>query len=207
MNRELLAMLVHDLKNQLGVLEAELSLLALDPAPEPAHRAHQRCAQLRQRLVAYLTLYAAPERHMNAHVSDESPRDFLQQLLHMDSRPDGAPLRLSGEASAPAFWYFDPRLVLLALEAALHNAWRFARSDVLLDVKVRNGFLVFAVEDDGLGLDAKDPSARSSTGLGMELCAAVARAHNLGERHGRVLLQPRDPLQRQSGTRFEIWLP
>jgi K+-sensing histidine kinase KdpD len=203
MNRELLAMLVHDIKNQLGVLEAELSQLERQPEQARAHRAHQHCAQLRQRLVAYLTLYAAPDQHMSAYACDESPREFLQSMLKVASRPDGAPLRIGACAAAPAFWFFDARLVLLALEAALHNAWRFARADVLLDVAVEDGFLVFSVTDDGTGLGSQDPSTRSSTGLGMELCAAVARAHREGQRHGKVSLQAAP----KGGTRFEIHLP
>lgn len=203
MNHELLALLVHDLKNQLGVLEAELSLLEAKPDRLKAHRAHQHCAQLRQRLVAYLTLYGSPEGQLVAHASDESPRDFLASLLTVASRPDGAPLKLGPCATAPPFWYFDPRLTRLALEAALHNAWRFARSEVMLDAAQRDGFLVFTVHDDGPGLGATDPSAQSSTGLGLELCAAVARAHRMPDREGRVLLHRREP----GGTDFEIWLP
>lgn len=203
MNRELLALFVHDIKNQLGVLEAELFLLEAAPDRTRAHRAHQHCAQLRQRLIAYLTLYASDDRPLSARSEDESPLGFLDKLLKVDSRPDGAPLRLGDCAAAPPFWYFDARLVLLAMEAALHNAWRFARSDVQVGAAQIDGYLVFSVEDDGLGLGTKDPSSRSSTGLGMELCAAVARAHNNGERQGRVQLTARP----QGGTRFEIWLP
>lgn len=204
MNRELLALFVHDVKNQLGVLEAELSLLEADPDRPRAHRAHQHCSQLRQRLIAYLTLYGSADKALFAQCADESPQSFLQQLLRVDSRPDGAPLRLADCATAPPFWYFDARLVLLAMEAALHNAWRFARSDVCLDAAFHDDFLVFSVEDDGLGLGASDPSSRSSTGLGMELCAAVARAHHNGPRQGRVSLAARP---QGGGTRFEIWLP
>lgn len=207
MNREMLALLVHDLKNQLGVLETSLCQLAERPDRTQAHQAHQQCAQLRQRLVAYLTLYASPDPELRAQTSDESPQGFLQGLLRVASRPDGAALRIGACRDVPPFWYFDPRLLRLALEAALHNAWRFARSDVLLDAAVIDGFLVFAVEDDGPGLGAADPAARSSTGLGMELCAAVARAHRHGERQGKVALRPRDPAQPDAGTRFEIWLP
>ncbi|MDC8771052.1 sensor histidine kinase [Roseateles albus] len=203
MNRELLALFVHDIKNQLGVLEAELHLLEAEPDRARAHRAHQHCSQLRQRLIAYLTLYASDDRPMSAQAEDESPLEFLQKLLKVDSRPDGAPLRLGEVSQAPPFWYFDARLVLLAMEAALHNAWRFARSDVLLGAAQVDAYLVLSVEDDGLGLGSKDPSSRSSTGLGMELCAAVARAHRNGERQGRVLLAPRP----EGGTKFEIWLP
>lgn len=203
MNRELLALFVHDIKNQLGVLEAELALLEGAPDRPRAHRAHQHCAQLRQRLIAYLTLYAADDRPMSARAEDESPPDFLHKLLTVASRPDGAPLRLGDCANAPPFWYFDARLVLLAMEAALHNAWRFARSDVQISARQVEAYLVFSVEDDGAGLGAKDPSSRSSTGLGLELCAAVARAHKSGDRQGRVVLAARP----QGGSKFEIWLP
>ena len=203
MNRELLALFVHDIKNQLGVLEAELHLLEAEPDRARAHRAHQHCSQLRQRLIAYLTLYASDDRPMSAQAEDESPLDFLYKLLKVDSRPDGAPLCLGEVSGAPPFWYFDARLVLLAMEAAMHNAWRFARSDVWIGAAQVDAYLVLSVEDDGLGLGSKDPSSRSSTGLGMELCAAVARAHKNGERQGRVALAARP----QGGTKFEIWLP
>lgn len=203
MKAKVLELLVHDLKNQLGTLEAELGQLALQPSAEQAHRAHQHCAQLRQRLIAYLTLYAAPNRQLTALTEDESPVSFLAKLLRVASRPDGTPLRVGECADAPAFWYFDPRLVLLAMEAALHNAWRFARSDVVLDARLQDGFLVLSVEDDGLGLGAPDGSSASSTGLGTELCAAVAHAHHQGGIHGRVTLNTMP----EGGTRFEIWLP
>jgi signal transduction histidine kinase len=203
MNRELLGLLAHDLKNQLGLLEAELAELSQHPDAARAHVAHQHCAQLRQRLVAYLTLYAGDTRGLSAQLIDESPRDFLASIQHMASRPDGAPLQLAPAADLPPFWYFDARLVRLALEAALHNAWRFARSAVWLGVQVQGEGLLFTVEDDGAGLGAKDPQAHSATGLGMDLCAAVARAHRRDAVHGRVALGPRSG----GGTRFELWLP
>ena len=203
MNQEMLALLVHDIKNQLGVLEAELSLLERNPEHEKARRAHQHCAQLRQGIVAYLMLYGGSGNRMTAQPSDESPIDFLQSMLNVSSRPDGKPLRVGECVDAPPFWYFDPRLVRIALEAALQNAWRFARSDVSLHARKCDGFLVFSVEDDGPGLGAKDPSSESSTGLGMELCAAVAGAHRTPGREGRVSLVPRE----EGGMRFEMWLP
>ncbi len=203
MNNDMLALLVHDIKNQLGVLEAELSLLEAEPQRDRAHRAHQYCAQLRQRLIAYLLLYSGSERRMAAAASDESPHDFLNNLLTVSSRPDGAPLRVESCDEAPPFWYFDPRLVRIAMEAALHNAWRFARSDVVLGATRSGDFLVLWIEDDGLGLGAKDPGAESSTGLGLELCAAVAKAHTNSALEGRVELTPLP----QGGTRFEMWLP
>ena len=203
MNNQMLALLVHDIKNQLGVLEAELSLLEAEPQQDRAHRAHQHCAQLRQRLIAYLLLYSGSENRMTASASDESPLEFLNSLLNVSSRPDGAPLRVDQVDAAPPFWYFDPRLIRIAMEAALHNAWRFARTDVALGARQSGDFLVLSIDDDGPGLGAEDPSAESSTGLGMELCAAVAKAHNTAAHEGRVELLALP----QGGTRFEMWLP
>lgn len=203
MNRELVGLLAHDLKNQLGLLEAELATLALEPDTLRAQRAHQHCAQLRQRLIAYLTLYAGDTRGLSAQLVDESPRDFLATIQRMASRPDGAPLQLRPADELPPFWYFDTHLVRLALEAALHNAWRFARSSVCLGVQAQGDGLLFTVEDDGPGLGTKDPQAQSATGLGLDLCAAVARAHRREAVHGRVALLPRPG----GGTRFELWLP
>jgi len=202
-NRELVALLAHDLKNQLGQLEAELAGLSLQPEAARAQRAHQHCAQLRQRLVAYLTLYGGGAQGLRAQLEDEAPAEFLRTLERIASRPEGAPLRLCPAAELPPFWYFDARLVRLALEAALHNAWRFARSEVSLGARMQGGGLLFTVEDDGPGLGSQDPSAQSSTGLGMQLCATVARAHRRDAVRGRVDLLPREG----GGTRFELWLP
>jgi signal transduction histidine kinase len=201
MSRELTGLLVHDLKNQLGHLEAELAMLSQQHAAVAS--AHRHCAQLRQRLVAYLTIYGGDEPGLVAQLEDESPSAFLASLAQLASRPEGAPLQLLGEPPPPPFWYFDARLVRLALEAALHNAWRFARSQVWLSAHARDGGLSWVVEDDGAGLGAKDPSAQSSTGLGMALCAAVARAHRREALSGRVSLGARTG----GGTRFELWIP
>lgn len=204
MNRELVGLLAHDLKNQLGMLEAELAVLSLQVDDPRARAAHQHCAQLRQRLVAYLTLYGGARGGLSAQLVDESPQDFLLSLQHMASRPPQAPLALRPPPAAlPPFWYFDTRLLRLALEAALHNAWRFARHEVWLGVAVADGGLLFSVDDDGPGLGSQDPSAQSSTGLGMQLCAAVARAHRRDALQGHVALAPRP----EGGTRFSIWLP
>jgi signal transduction histidine kinase len=153
--------------------------------------------------VAYLTLYASDERGLSAQLTDESPADFLASMLHMASRPEGAPLQLQLGQDLPLFWYFDARLVRLALEAALHNAWRFARNQVWLGAARSGDGLVFSIEDDGPGLGSKDPQAQSSTGLGMALCSAVARAHARAAVQGRTSLAPRAG----GGTRFELWLP
>ena len=207
MRPELATLIVHDLKNALGVLESELLALVPKPQHEPARQAHRHCAELRQRFVMFLTVYGI-EGPLRAQPTDESPIDLLHGLAKAARSADGeatrdqAAVRLAPCAAAPAFWYFDHHLVRLALQAALHNAARFARHDIVLGARREDDHLVLSVDDDGPGLGAIDPS-RHSTGLGTELCNAVARAHSHGGRNGRVSLFDRA----QGGARFELWLP
>jgi signal transduction histidine kinase len=192
------ALVVHDLKNELGALEGALERLALAPEPEAAREAHQQCRALREHLVMYLAVYGA-DGAMRAVPDDESPQDLLDALVAKRGQAPGAPtlLRLADAADLPPFWYFDRRLVAMALEAALHNALRFARSQVCLAARVEAGQLVLVVDDDGPGLDAEHSGGDFNTGLGTTLCQAVAQAHG-----GHVALFNRA----EGGARFELWL-
>ena len=203
MNPQVAALAVHDLKNALGALEGVLGALEADPSAARAGAARRHCAQLRRRFVAFLTLYSASDS-LQAQVADESPQELLAGIVrHAEPEPGAsARLRLGDCAGAPAYWYLDHRLVRLAIDAALHNALRFARREVVLDARVQEGWLVVSVDDDGPGL-AAGAAAEASTGLGPELCRAVARAHRHGEREGQVRLLDRPG----GGARFELWLP
>ncbi len=200
------ALIAHDLKNALGSLEGELESLIDDPSPAMAHSAYMRCTELRRQFVQFLTVYGAA-KDMQAHCEDESPAELLEalhrsgQIRHL-SIPDAPKVALHAEADIPAYWYFDRRLVHMALDAAFHNASRFARQQVVLSLREESGYLVFTIDDDGPGLGAIDPSS-SSTGLGTDLCHSVAHAHRSGERQGRVQLRNRP----EGGARFELWLP
>lgn len=200
------ALIAHDLKNALGSLEGELEALIDDPSPAMAHSAYMRCTELRRHFVQFLTVYGAADG-MHLHCEDESPQDLLAQLYRTGqirrlSLPHAPRMVMQAPDNAPPYWYFDQRLVHMALEAALHNASRFAREHVTLRLREDGGFLVFAIDDDGPGLGAADPSS-ASTGLGTALCEAVAQAHRSGDRQGRIELRNRP----EGGARFELWLP
>lgn len=200
------ALIAHDLKNALGSLESELASLIDDPSPVMVHSAYMRCTELRRQFIQFLTVYGSTEALL-AHSEDESPTDLLEALHRMGqirhlSSPNAPKVAIQSNDAAPAFWYFDRRLVQLALDAAFHNASRFAKSLVTLSLREDNGYLVFVIDDDGPGLGASDPS-NTSTGLGTQLCKAVVQAHHCGERHGQIRLLNRD----EGGARFELWLP
>jgi signal transduction histidine kinase len=210
MNPQLAALAVHDLKNALGALEGQLGALELAPGRELAHAARLQCAQLRQRFVAFLLLYR-DSGDLRALASDESPQEFLRGIVAGAAEAGATvPTHLGPCAHAPPFWFFDVRLLRLALDAALHNAWRYARSEVRVDARLEDDFLVITIEDDGPGLGGPEIEASDrgeadswSTGLGTELCRAVARGHTNGSRAGWVRLADRP----QGGARFEIGLP
>jgi len=204
MNPQLAALAVHDLKNELGALEGQLAALEAAPDAALAAAARRHCAQLRRRFVAFLLLYR-DNSELHALAADESPQEFLRGIV-AGAGEGGAsvPTRLGACAGAPPFWFFDTRLLRLALDSALHNAWRFARSEVRVDVGMEGDFLVISIDDDGPGLGADETGGQAwSTGLGTELCRAVARAHSHGGRDGWVRLSDRP----QGGARFEIGLP
>ncbi|WP_290663652.1 HAMP domain-containing sensor histidine kinase [Aquabacterium sp.] len=203
------ALIAHDLKNALGTLENELEALIDQPDPSLAQSAYLHCTELRRQFVQFLTVYGAPGG-LRVLSEDESPRDILKSLQHTAAlkrliTPGTPKVTVDSARVMPPFWYLDRRLVYMALEAALHNAMRFSRHNVVLGAREQDGYLVLSIEDDGPGLGAIDPSDQSdqSTGLGTALCEAVAKAHRCADREGRVALVNRP----EGGASFELWLP
>ena len=204
MKDELVASVVHDLKNALASLissTGDIAERAVGSALEfDTGRVHATTVALSQRLVAFLTLYRLGQA-LAAQPRDNTPGDFLRELLAgLVLPPDAVAIRVSADEDGTPFWFFDDYLTRMALEAAVHNALRFARSEVILACGMRDGYLVFSVVDDGPGLGAE---GERSTGLGTALCQAIAAAHTNGERSGLVVLRNRP----EAGALFELWLP
>jgi K+-sensing histidine kinase KdpD len=202
MDARLAAVVVHDLKNALGILEGELQAMTIRPTVEQATQAHGNCAALRNKLIGFLTLYKADTQGLRAQIEALNPADFLNALVR-DRLTDKPHLQIQlNEADMPVLAFFDENLVGLALEAALQNATRFARSSINVDCRQEHsGEIVFSIHDDGGGLGTQEEKA--STGLGMELCAAIAQAHTKGDKKGSVSLRDHP----DGGALFELKLP
>lgn len=205
---EALALIAHDLKNALGGLESELAQLIDEPTPVLAQRAHIHCTDLRRQFIQFLTLYGAEHDGLRVMSEDECPHDLLEALTriwYLKLQAEDSPIRveLVPHPDTPPFWYFDRRLVQLALDAAIHNAIRFANREVKVQVRAVDGWLVWTVHDDGAGLGSTDPGRHHATGLGTALAEAVAHAHHHGQRVGHTSLTS-TPGQ---GTVFTLALP
>lgn len=202
MDPKLAAIIIHDIKNSLGVLEGELRRLSED---EPrAQQPHVTCLALQEKLIAFLTLYKADSQGLRAQVEAVSPLDFLEALLreHAGNRNGHGVDIVIDQANMPLIGFFDEHLVALALEAALQNASRFARTRIALGcVKNPDGGLIFTVRDDGPGIGTQEK--KQSTGLGMDLCNAIATAHNKENQQGEARLSNHP----DGGALFELCLP
>jgi signal transduction histidine kinase len=199
MDPQLAAIIVHDLKNALGELEGELSALTLDLDQGKATEAHHHCQNLRDKMVGFLTLYKASEQGLHPRIEAVNPEDFLKGLLRNHSKA-AISIRLDTD-DMPPIAFFDENLMGLALDAALQNALRFAKSTIVVGCKTVAEETVFTVQDDGPGLGTEEE--KQSTGMGMALCSAIAAAHKNGDREGRTRLHNLP----QGGALFCLYLP
>lgn len=202
------ALVVHDLKNRLAILTDELAKLGRLPLPEAAHRhaqqANEQALMLTRRLMEFLTVHRAIEEGgLRASPGEEMPDLMLMELAADAEMLVHGRLQVAQQLDAnPPFWFYDRPLVHLALDSALYNALRFARSRVTLGLGVEDGWLRFWVRDDGPGLRDEAPGS-TSTGLGLRVCEEVARAHVNHGRQGRSRLRDHP----EGGAVFELFLP
>lgn len=203
MDARLAAIIVHDIKNEFALLEAELRDMAAAPEQERAMHAHGTCLALQEKLIGFLTLYKASSQGLAAHIDAHCPRDFLDALITRNHfHKPGVRLSLV-QQDMPHVGFFDDNLVALALEAALQNAMRFARSVIEIDCRREQGGLLFSIRDDGAGIGAKEDAEAPSTGLGMNLCNVIAQAHAKSGKRGSAVLANHP----EGGAVFELRLP
>ncbi|MDM4765923.1 HAMP domain-containing sensor histidine kinase [Pelomonas sp. SE-A7] len=210
MNEALCAAVVHDLKNRLTLLSDSLQrmehqldkhaaqALARSALSQAQHLTHQMSGLL-------VAQRSASGKRLPVHLEEASPQELMQELVD-DGRLLAAgrlELRLAEPArELPEVWICDRQLLRLALDSALYNALHYARQHIDLGLDLaEDGMLCFSVADDGPGLDA--PASPTASGLGLQVCAAVALAHRNRGRQGRSRLMARPG----GGALFELAIP
>ena len=206
MDKVLSALVVHDIKNALALLEIDLEQLNHhEDVPVEGQRAYRRCIDLKNRLINFLTLYKYDQTGLVPMLREIDLGEFTEDMIRnsqsvvmaenhhghaIDVRVDFDRIKMQGGADGVGL--FDENLVELALESALNNAIRYAHREVLVWFEQQNDTLAFKVQDDGVGVGVEDHMMQrniaeksSSTGLGLALCRAVAEVHG----HGSVRLE------------------
>jgi signal transduction histidine kinase len=202
MDQALAVLVVHDIKNSLALLEVDLEQLNHRPdAPEEARKAFQRCIELKNRLISFLTLYKHEQGRLKPNLSEIELADFLEDLIDgsqsvamsgkhghaIEVRVNERRIRIAPDVKHKGSADLDEYLLDLALESALNNAVRYAASKVDIWFEQDADRVTFFVQDDGPGLTTAENVATkttigkpASTGLGLSLCNAVTEAHGGG---------------------------
>lgn len=198
MDQALAVLVVHDIKNSLALLEADLEQLNHRPdMPEEAHKAYQRCIELKNRLISFLTLYKHEQGRLKPNLAEIELGEFLEDMISgsqsvtmgskhghaIDVQFDEDRVRIAAGVKHKGVASLDEYLVDIALESALNNAVRYAASKVDIWFEQDADSVTFFVQDDGPGLDTTETQSDkpSSTGLGLSLCNAVTEAHGGGK--------------------------
>lgn len=198
MQQTLSALVIHDIKNSLALLESDLEQLNHRPdMPDEARKAYQRCIELKQRLISFLTLYKHEHAGLKPNIAEVELAEFLDDLITGSAsvalvgkhghaiavNVDEDRIKIAPGVRHKGIASFDEYLVDIALESALNNAVRYAanRVDVWFEQDAER--LTFFVLDDGPGLDRPDSvdPKTTSTGLGLSLCNAVTEVHGGGK--------------------------
>lgn len=200
MEKTLSALVVHDIKNALALLEIDLEqLIHRENAPTVGLRAYRRCVDLKSRLISFLTLYKHDQSGLQPLRQEVVLLEFIEDLVRNSQSGmaaeshhghkitvsiDYEKMKMGSMATA----WLDENLVELAMESAINNAIRYTHHRVGVWVEQTPDALILNVQDDGVGVGVVGelvqrnvPDQSSSTGLGLALCKAVAEAHGGGE--------------------------
>ncbi len=202
---DVLASGVHDAKNQLFLAE---SLIAATEAKHGLDLSEARYAieaaagRLTRTLSAYHLLREdARLSVLPCVIADLCEEVALAQRQHLEH----AGLMLEVECSVVDEWALDRDLVTDILNNAVQNAGRFATSRIRLEAKLDDGWLCFAVADDGPGF-SRDASGEIRRGTGLTVAERIARLHERHQppRQGALRLAGGGPL---GGALLELRLP
>ncbi len=208
------AALMHELKNNLGLLTMTLDGMPLLGMPEHDAKlddARLICQRSVERLQQALLIYKADRHTLHPSIDAYSPIDLLRELG--DNARSLARNRLSVEVlvcdEVPDLWFFDRSLVEMAMLNAIHNALTYARTTIRIEADMQDNYLALTVRDDSNGypeqlleFDGRQGVSRgSATGLGLRFAQLIAELHENQGRVGRL------KLANDSGAVFSLLLP
>lgn len=212
--KDLYAALMHELKNNLGLLSMAMERIPhqdRDEYDRPLDEARLLCQQVVERLRQSLLLYKAADRPLAIEVDAYSPSEFVNEMRGTAASLARGRPRVSSEVApdVPEIWFFDRNLAEIALTNAIHNSLFYAREQIDIRAGMADGMLCFTVRDDSNGypdhiLDALAqglPFQSGGTGLGLRLAQMIAQAHVNRGRVGELRLG------NEEGASFSLLLP
>lgn len=206
-----LATAVHEVKNMMGELSLNLDEYHRRHPDAEVARMHALSRKLQDRLVQILILQNEGGDHLRINAEAINPEELLEEVA-ADARlmlPEGMIFELDSGVSDVPFWFIDRYLVSHVLMNALHNAFKFTNSRVVLGCREEADGLLFTIQDDGAGYpdqpgfcpdalpqELKGGASKKGTGLGLRFNGRIAAAHG-----GRIFRS------NDAGACFALWLP
>jgi K+-sensing histidine kinase KdpD len=198
---DLYAALIHELKNDLGLLA--MTLESIPPQGETVHddmvnAARLQCQGVVDRLQQALQIYKGISRDIQPVIDAYSPHDVVREIH--DRAVALARGRIKVEAvlapELPEIWFFDRDLVEMALINAIHNALTYARSSLRIEAGSVDGYLALTVRDDSAGypdpilagIAAATFGHAKGSGLGLQFSRLIAQSHDNQGRQGELRL-------------------
>lgn len=200
-NDDFYAALIHELKNNLGLLS-----MTLDAIPETGDTsrdtavdaARLQCQGVVERLQQALLVYKAKQGRLTPVIDAYSPHDLVEEVNKRAETLSHRRIQVAAEVAAdvPPIGFFDRDLIEMALINAIHNSLVYAHSAIRIEAGMQDGCLAFSVRDDSEGFPAHilasladgTPYRARGTGLGLQFARLIAEAHENRGRRGALRL-------------------
>jgi K+-sensing histidine kinase KdpD len=190
------AALIHELKNNLGLLAMTIERIPLQGETEhdtTVDEARLLCQDVVDRLQQALLIYKAVDQQLHPAIDAYSPHDLVHEIKDRAAALSRGRLRIESALApeVPAIWFLDRDLIEMALINAIQNSLAYARSSIRIEASMADGHLALTVRDDSEGypehiltsVATNTPYRATGTGLGLQFSRMIAQSHdNLGRR-------------------------
>lgn len=184
-------------KNQVGTLLYQLQTVKESLGKEaPQNRKiiqiEESLKKLNDEWVEYLYLYRLASDGYELHPDTFLMEEFLDdQVFALSPSAIAKDLQLSFDCDPKLTGCFDERLMTAVVSTAVYNAFRYAKSKIVLTALEEKNFLIINIEDDGPGFvddeeHHHDTLLDDNTGLGLYFAELSASAHTYGETYGYI---------------------
>jgi len=198
---DLYAALIHELKNNLGLLSMTLDSIPMQNEPQhdgTVDSARLLCQGVVDRLQQALLIYKANNKQLHPTIDAYSPHDLVHELTDRTAALARGRLRIESSLSpdVPAIWFLDRDLIEMALINGIQNSLVYARSNILIEANMIEGRLALSVRDDSDGypehiltsVATNTPYRSTGTGLGLQFAKLIAQTHDNQGRTGELRL-------------------
>ena len=211
---KVIAAIAHEIRNPLGVMSgmSEILKAKLESRSEYSQELETILSQA-NRLKYFMNDILDYSRSLEIHKTEIKPRTLLEGSLVLAQAQVGAQHAIANvewgiDGALPEFPGDEERLgqVLVNLIVNAYQALG-EKGKIKLSAKVRDGWMILEVEDNGRGIPEGDlprifepffTTKKGGSGLGLSISQKIIDAH--GGRMEVLRLRPR-------GTLFSLWLP